>query len=122
MTVLDKIIAQTREDLAKRKKHIAMRDFVLPFHGPEVSFEIEQAHFETDVCRFHMERHSRRVAVREYSDSHPTAQESKLFRQFGELVLGGQPDPHWPDITLKTQLVLDACLQSARAGGREIAL
>jgi predicted dehydrogenase len=102
--------------------HLAMRDFVLPFHGPEVSFEIEQAHFETDVCRFHMERHSRRVAVREYSDSHPTAQESKLFRQFGELVLGGQPDPHWPDITLKTQLVLDACLQSARAGGREIAL
>ena len=102
--------------------HIAIRDFVLPFHGPEVSFEIEQARFETEVCRFHMERHSRRVAVHEYSDSHPTAQETKLFRRFGELVLGGQPDPHWPDITLKTQLVLDACLQSARSGGREIFL
>ena len=102
--------------------HIAIRDFVLPFHGPEVSFEIEQARFETEVCRFHMERHSRRVAVHEYSDSHPTAQETKLFRRFGELVLGGQPDPHWPDITLKTQLILDACLQSARSGGREIFL
>jgi predicted dehydrogenase len=104
------------------KGHLTMRDFVLPFHGPELSFEIEQANFETDVCQFHMERHSRRVAVHEYSDSHATAQETKLFRRFGELVLGGKPDPHWPGITLETQLVLDACLQSARAGGREIAL
>lgn len=99
---------------------IVLSDFVLPCHGPEVSFDIEQAHFETDVCQFHMERHRRRVSVREYSDSHATAQETKLFRNFGDLVLSGKVDPHWPDISLKTQVVLDACLQSARSGGAEV--
>jgi predicted dehydrogenase len=109
-------------NIAGTKGHIAMRDFVLPYHGPEVSFEIEQANFDVDVCQFHMERHSRKVAVREYSDSHSTSQETKLFRNFGNLVLGGNPDPHWPEISLKTQILLDACLTSARSGGREISL
>lgn len=104
------------------KGHIAIRDFVLPYHGAELSFDVEQAHFETEVCHFHMERHSRRVAVREYSDSHETAQETKLFRTFGNLVLSGRRDPHWPDIALKTQIVLDACLESARGGGQGITL
>ncbi|MEM9015555.1 MAG: gfo/Idh/MocA family oxidoreductase, partial [Verrucomicrobiota bacterium] len=107
-------------NLSGTKGHITMNDFVLPFHGPEVAFEIEQAHFETNICQFRMERHSRRVAVREYADSHPTSQETKLFRRFGELVLGGTPDPHWPEIALKTQQVMDACLVSAREGGKEL--
>lgn len=102
--------------------HITIRDFVLPYYAPEVEFEIEQPRMEPNLCHFHMERHSRRVAVKEFSNSHHTAQETKLFRHFGELVLGGNPDPHWPEIALKTQLVLDACLQSARSGGREFLL
>ena len=40
----------------------------------------------------------------------------------GDLVLGGKPDPHWPEISLKTQVVLDACLRSAQDGGREVVL
>jgi len=107
-------------NLSGTKGHIAIPDFVLPYHGPEIGFDVEQAHFETDVCQFHMERHPRRVSVREYSDSHPTSQETKLFRNFGDLVLRGKPDPNWPDISLKTQQVLDACLESARDGGKEI--
>lgn len=109
-------------NISGTKGHIAMNDFVLPYHGPEVGFEIEQAVFDVEVCRFHMERHSRRVAVSEHADSHRTSQETKLFRRFGELVLGGKPDPHWPEISLKTQQVLDACLLSARENGREVSL
>ena len=101
------------------KGHIVIDDFVLGYTGSEVAFTIEQAHFEMDKCQFHMERHPRRVAVHEYADSHWTSQETKLFRKFGDLVLGGDPDPHWPDISLKTQRVLDACLRSARQGGAE---
>lgn len=101
--------------------HLVVDDFVLPYHGPELAFEVGQAHFEVEGCHFHMERHSRRVATREYSDSHATAQETKLFRKFGELVLGGTSDPHWPEISLKTQRVLDACLRSAREGGGAVA-
>lgn len=109
-------------NISGTKGHITMNDFVLPFHGPELAFEIEQAHFETDVCQFHMERHSRRVAVHEYSDSHASSQETKLFRRFGSLVLGGKPDSHWPEIALKTQQVLDACLRSAREGGSDLSV
>ncbi|MEM6916099.1 MAG: Gfo/Idh/MocA family oxidoreductase, partial [Verrucomicrobiota bacterium] len=108
--------------LSGTKGHIVLNDFVLPYHGPEVGFDVEQAHFETDVCQFHMERHSRRVSVREYSDSHATSQETKLFRNFGDLVLSGTVDAHWSEISLQTQRVLDACLQSARSGGKEISL
>ena len=104
------------------KGHIHLNDFVLPYHGPELAYDIEQAHFDVTDCHFQMERHSRRVATREHSDSHATAQETKLFRKFGELVLGGSPDSHWPAISLKTQIVLDAVLRSAREGGREVVL
>ena len=109
-------------NISGSKGHIMIPDFVLPYHGPETSFEVEQAHFEVDLCQFHMERHSRRVAVSEYSDGHATAQETKLFQKFSDLVLGGTPDPHWPEISLKTQRVLDACLKSAKSNGGEITL
>lgn len=102
------------------KGHVHLRDFVLPFYGAEASFEVNNAFFDVDTCQFHMEDHARRVAVPEYSDSHRSSQETKLFRKFSELVLGGTPDPHWPEITLKTQAVMDACLRSARNGCREV--
>ena len=62
------------------------------------------------------------VSTEEYSSSHPTAQESKLFRTFSDLVLGGQPDSHWPDATRLTQRTLMACLESAQKGGSEVSL
>ncbi|MAS94496.1 MAG: oxidoreductase [Verrucomicrobiales bacterium] len=102
--------------------HVYLNDFVLPYNGPEVGFDIEQAHFEQDICNFRMERHRTRVNVREYADSHPTSQETKLFRNFGDLALSGKPDQHWPEISLKTQKVLDACLRSARDGGSSVEL
>lgn len=104
-------------NISGTKGHVYLNDFVLPYNGPEVGFDIEQAHFEQDVCQFRMERHRTRVNVREYADSHPSSQEAKLFRNFGNLVLSGKPDPHWPEISLKTQQVLDACLRSAKEGG-----
>lgn len=104
------------------KGHIVLEDFVLPFHGPEVAFRVEQAHFENALCHFRMERHSRRVAVREYADSHPTSQETKLFRTFADLVLSGNPGDHWPGISLQTQAILDLCLRSAREGGSELSV
>ena len=69
-----------------------------------------------------MEKHVRSVATREYSNNHPSAQETNLFRKFSSLALSGQPDPHWPEIALKTQRVLDACLASAQDGGKLIDL
>ena len=45
-----------------------------------------------------------------------------MFRRFAELALSGKSDPHWGEIALKTQQVLDACLRSARSDGRAIEL
>ena len=63
-----------------------------------------------------------RVTVSEYSDSHPTSQETKLFRRFSDIVLSATVDPHWADIALKTQIIMDACLKSARNGSVEVEL
>jgi predicted dehydrogenase len=92
-------------------------DFVLPHFGSEVAFTSTNAVFRVEGCRFHMEDHAQRHAVAEYSDGHATAQETSLFRTFANLVLSDRVDPHWGEISLQTQLVLDACLKSARNGG-----
>ena len=97
-------------------------DFVLPFYGNEVGFSVTNAAFQTVGCDFNMENHTRQYRLPEYSNSHATAQETRLFRKFSELVLSGKPDPIWPEITLKTQRVLDACLASARKDGAKVAV
>ena len=46
------------------------------------------------------------------------AQETRMFREFARLVRSGRPAGHWPDISLRTQRVVDACLRSAVDNGR----
>jgi len=45
-----------------------------------------------------------------------------LFLTFNALVRGGTPAAYWPDIALKTQQVMDACLESARKDGVMLSL
>jgi predicted dehydrogenase len=97
-----------------------VRDFVLPFYGSETTFDVSQPKFEVNGCGFNMEDHTQRMAVREYSNSAQNAQETRLFYDFAELVLSGKPDPHWGEIALLTQRVAEACLQSAKSGGRSV--
>jgi len=97
-------------------------DFVLPVFGSEAGFEANTPVFNVRGCSFHMESHPRRFAVNEYSDGAPDAQETNMIRTFAGLVTAGTVNPQWPDISLKTQLVLDACLRSARDGGRLVAV
>lgn len=97
--------------------HLTMDDFVQPYRGSEIGFNIENPFPSKDICQFRNNRNSRRVSIPEHSDSHPDSQETKLFRNFGELVLCGKTDPYWPGISLKTQRVLDACLWSAKRNG-----
>jgi predicted dehydrogenase len=97
-------------------------DFVLPFFGCESAFEQNTPAFRVKGCSYHWESHPRRFAVPEYSDGSPDAQETNMIRNFGEMVLSGKRDASWAEIALKTQVVLDACLSSARAGGQMIAV
>jgi predicted dehydrogenase len=99
------------------KGSIAVPDFVLPYYGCESAFVADRPVFNVTGTRYHWESHPKRYAVTEYSDGTPDAQEAQMIRTFSEAVLSKKPDPFWPDVALKTQLALDACLRSAREGG-----
>ena len=109
-------------NISGTRGNVQIDDFVLPWFGATVGFAVSNADFVIDGCDFHMERHVRRVTVPEYGDGHATAQETKLFRNFAALALSGRPDDHWPEIALKTQRVLDACVASARRNGEPVSL
>lgn len=100
--------------------HLLLRDFVLPFFGCESSFEIHKAAFEVSGCHFAMEPHVRRITVPEYGNNHPTAQETRMFREFARQVASGVLNAEWPERSLNTQRLLDACLESGRNDGRPV--
>lgn len=104
------------------KGNISYQDFVLPWCGSELSFEVNNAVFNFQDCVCYMEKHTRTEYISEFSNNNPDAQETRLFQTFGELALSGNPDPFWPEVALKTQLIMDACLVSARNGSLPVEL
>ena len=104
------------------KGYVEWKDFVLPYFGNTVSFDVANHDFVADGCHFNMEKGLRTEQVAEYSNNHKDAQETKLFRNFAALVLSGNVDSHWPEISLKTQQVMDAALSSAQNGGQPVML
>jgi predicted dehydrogenase len=99
---------------------IRLQDFVLPFFGNEICFDVFDADLKVVGCDFNMEPNRRRVTVSEYSNSHATSQETNLFRNFAAAALSGKLNHDWPEMALKTQAVMEACLESARASGKEM--
>jgi predicted dehydrogenase len=98
------------------KGFVHVPDFVLPFFGDEVRFDVTNSVFEVEGCDFDMQRRTRPVFVPEYSNRHATAQEARMFRTFSELVTTGRRDPRWGEMALGTQRVMDACARSAKEG------
>ncbi len=94
-------------------------DFVLPFSAAHTQFSLTRSQFVLDRCRADMRGGHHIEALDEPSNNAPGSQEAGLFHAFSKLVLSGQLDPHWPEISLQTQRVLDACLASARNGSTE---
>jgi predicted dehydrogenase len=101
---------------------LSLNDFVLPFYGGEARFETNQAAFAVNQCDFHM--HERRTThiSNEYSEGHDNAQEVEMFRTFSQCVISEKIDPVWSAISLKTQLLIDAVLSSAKNNSSEITL
>ncbi len=104
------------------KGAVQMQDFVVPYYGCEVAFEVTNPILKIQGCNFNMEDHRQRVAVPEYSAGADNSQETHMFRNFSKLVQSGKLDTSWNEISLKTQLVIDACLKSARQNGAEVEL
>lgn len=109
-------------DVSGTRGRLHVRDFVLPYYGSEVVFEVWNDVFAIRNCQFNMEPHVRRIAAREYSNNAPMSQETNLFRHFANIALSGQLEPAWGENVLRTQRVLDACLESARKDGEPVRL
>ncbi|MGE3778317.1 MAG: Gfo/Idh/MocA family protein, partial [Pirellulaceae bacterium] len=107
-------------DVSGTLGRLFLRDFVLPYYGSEVAFDVYQDVFSVSGCQFNMEEHARRVPVSEYSNNAPSAQESNLFRNFGHAVQTAKLEPHWAEAPLLVQRVLDACLESSRSDGKRV--
>lgn len=102
--------------------YLEMDDFALPFAGEELGFRVRDAAFRVKGCDFRMEPSVREFSVKEHAHGHPTSQEAHLFRNFAEQVQTGTRNEQWPEIALKTQVVTDACLESALHNSQPVAL
>lgn len=103
--------------ISGERGYITLDDFVLPFYEAELPWHENRHVLEIDNCRWNMCRHTRRGAVVEYASGEPNAQEVNMIAAMNRCVLSGNLDPHWPEITLKTQRLMEACRESADAGG-----
>jgi predicted dehydrogenase len=99
---------------------VHLLDFVLPFFDSEVAFELHRPVHRVQGCDFNMERHCRRLAVDEYSNSMPNSQEANMIRKFADIVLSGRLEPEWGQMALKTQQVVEACLHSSHNDGKPV--
>ena len=96
--------------------YLRLNDFVLPHFGSELEFETCNSSYTKDGCIFNLEPGWRRWTTREHSNSHSRAQESNMFRHFAAQIQSGKLNKEWPEMALKTQRVMEACLESAAAG------
>lgn len=104
------------------KGYLQMDDFVLPFFGCESAWTTNQHVFDVQNVRYNMRRHTKHYAVTEYSNGQPGAQEVNMAARFASIATTGKLEPFWPEIALKTQQVLDACVKSAKAQGARVEL
>lgn len=107
-------------NISGTKGYALIPDFVLPYAGSELGIHLEKATYTTKGCWFSMDPTSETQFVEESSHGLADAQESRMFRAFNDAVLSGKPRAEWPAWSVKTQRVLDACLASAREGGRSV--
>jgi len=98
--------------------YLQVPDFVNPIYGDATSFEVVQ--FGQDGHK--VLPNTRQITVPDHACTHPTSPESNLFRNFANQIASGKLNSDWPEWSRKTQIVLDACLASARAAGKPITL
>jgi predicted dehydrogenase len=89
-----------------------VHDFVNTFRG-EPAFETVQTEFHTDGCNSFARPVSRQFPHMESGDDPATSQEANMFRNFANQISSGKMNDDWPLWALKTQKVLDACLEPA---------
>jgi predicted dehydrogenase len=104
------------------KGYISVDDFVLPFYDAEAKWAHHNHVLDIDNCRWNFRRHTAPQAIAEYPGGEPNAQEVNMVRNMADCVLSGKLNPLYPELSIKTQRILDACRRSDAAGGEKIAV
>lgn len=89
-----------------------LEDFVLPFFGSEVAYDVCQPRFDVNGCSFHMKQQKQRYSVNEYDSGFAPSQEVNMIEAFQAIVSSKTLDPSWGEICLKTQRVMDSLWKS----------
>ncbi len=111
---------QQTATLSGENGYITVNDFVLPFYDSEAVWSEHSHVLEIDNCRWNFGRRSHQRSVSEYASGEPNAQEVTMVRKLANCAIGGQLDPLYPELTIKTQRILDACRRSDVSGGQMI--
>ena len=89
-----------------------MPDFVHPFNSREPSFQINRR----EICVKTPGAKKSAPVADAMEFGHATAQDTRMWRNFARQVSSGTLNRDWPVWALKTQQVLDTCLEAARRG------
>ncbi len=113
---------QQTATVSGERGYLTVEDFVLPFYGAESSWREHQHNLSIDNCRWNFAQHTRRHAVPEFASGEPNSQEVNMVRRLANAALSEPIDPFYPELTIKTQRILDACRLSDSDGGTLVAV
>ncbi len=91
-----------------QKGWLRLPDFIHPFNGYEPTFEVNEK-IVTVAGEVKCPPDGDPLAF-----GHPTAQDTRMWRNFANQIFSGNLNPDWPMWALQTQKILDACMKSAR--------
>jgi predicted dehydrogenase len=106
--------------LSCEKAFVRVPDFVLPLQGSTTAFEVNQIASRMVGCDYINEPTVKIIPNSEPAGNSMVTQETNMIRNFVAQTQTGTLNEDWPDMALRTQIVADACLSSARAGARLI--
>jgi hypothetical protein len=78
--------------------------------------------YRVSGCDVRMVPETTQYSVTEPSHGEAGAQECNMFHAFSDQVRTGSLNSEWPRIALQTQLVMNACIESARQEGKPVAI
>ena len=112
--IFSSFIAQHQQwvNIGGSRGFLHLPDFVHPNSDHEPAFQLNQTQVRVKNCQ----------CTGEHDEDRSPAQAPTMMRNFANQVRSGKLNTEWPEFALKTQQVLDACLKSARAGGKSIAV
>lgn len=100
-------------EISTAKGHITLDDFVISRSHSSCEYTVNR---NPDLDAFH----SNVIGEKERIEIKDCNQEMCMLRTFAEQVLQKTTDMQWPRISLLTQIVLDACMDSIQQDGKDI--